>query len=117
MPRNWTKSIPGACGGTQGDGWPSSAPGTESREHWCLLERPLEFPDVARPGAAPQQLDVVEADAIAQGVVGEVQDVVGLMVGGVEFEEMEPLVDGLGETEFPHEQLDGADAAAGDGPG
>jgi hypothetical protein len=53
--------------------------------------------------------------AVAQRVVGEVQDVVGLMVGEVELEQMESLVDGLGEAEFPHEQLDGADAAAGDG--
>ena len=63
------------------------------------------------------QLDVVEAGAVAQGVVGEVQDVVTLVVGEVELEQVEPLVDGLGEAELPDEQLDGADAAAGDGPG
>ena len=63
------------------------------------------------------QFDVVEAGAVAQGVVGEVQDVVGLVVGEVELEQVESLVDGLGEAELADEQLDGADAAAGDGPG
>ena len=42
---------------------------------------------------------------------------VRLVVGEVELQQMEPLVDGLGQAEPPHEQLDGADAAAGDRPG
>jgi hypothetical protein len=36
----------------------------------------IEVDDVVAP-----QLDVVEAGAVAQGVAGEVQDVVGLMIG------------------------------------
>ena len=63
------------------------------------------------------QLDVVEAGAVAQGVVGEVQDVVRLVVREVELEQVEPLVDGLGESELADQQLDGADAAAGDAAG
>ena len=63
------------------------------------------------------QLDVVEAGAVAEGVVGEVQDVVGLVVGEVELEQVEPLVDGLGQSELADHQMDGADAAAGDAPG
>ena len=63
------------------------------------------------------QFDVVEAGAVAQGVVGEVQDVVSLVVGEVELEQVESLVDGLGQAELPDQELDGADAAAGDGPG
>ena len=63
------------------------------------------------------QFDVVEAGAVAEGVVGEVQDVVGLVIGEVELEQVEPLVDGLGEPEFADQELDGADAAAGDGAG
>ena len=63
------------------------------------------------------QFDVLEAGAVAQGVVGDVEDVVGLVVGQVELEQVESLVDGLGQAEFADQELDGADAAAGDGPG
>src|SRR5262249_20939100 len=63
------------------------------------------------------QLNIVEAGPVAQRVVGEVQDMVGLMVGQVELEQVEPLVDGLSEAEVPHEPLDGGGGAAGDRPG
>ena len=63
------------------------------------------------------QFDVVEAGAVAEGVVGEVEDVVTLVIGEVVLEQVESLVDGLGEPELPDEQLDGADATAGDGLG
>src|SRR3954451_10625849 len=60
----------------------------------------VEEDDVVAP-----QLDVVEAGAVAQGVVGEVEDVVTLVVGEVELEQLEPLVDGLGESEFADQEL------------
>ncbi len=41
---------------------------------------------------------------------------VGLGVGEVELEQVEPLVDGLGQSELADHQMDGADAAAGDRP-
>ena len=59
------------------------------------------------------QFDVVEAGAVAEGVVGEVEDVVGLVIGEVELEQVESFVDGLGEAELLDQELDGADAAAG----
>jgi hypothetical protein len=34
----------------------------------------------------------------------------------VELEPLEPVVDGLGPAEFPHHQMKGAEAAAGDRP-
>jgi hypothetical protein len=61
------------------------------------------------------QFDVVEAGAIAEGVVGEVEDVIGLVIGEVELEQVESVVDGLREAEFPQQELDGTDAARGDG--
>src|SRR5207249_3755134 len=61
------------------------------------------------------QFDVVEAGAIAEGIVGEVEDVVTLMIGEVELEQVEALVDRLGQAEFLHQEMDAADAAAGDG--
>ncbi len=63
------------------------------------------------------QFDVVEASAVAEGVVGEVEDVIGLVVGEVELGQVEPLVDDFGEAELADERLDGADAAVGDRAG
>ena len=40
---------------------------------------------------------------------------VTLVVREVELEQVEPFVDRLGEPEFPHEELNGADPTAGDG--
>src|ERR671917_1408034 len=42
---------------------------------------------------------------------------VRLVLGEVELQQAEPPVDGRGQAELPHEQLDGSDAAAGDRPG
>jgi hypothetical protein len=61
------------------------------------------------------QLDVVETGAVAQGVVGEVEDVITLVIREVILQQVESFVNGLGEPEFPHEKLNGADPAAGDG--
>ncbi len=63
------------------------------------------------------QFDIVEAGAVAQGVVGEVQDMVSLVVGELELEQGEPLVVGLGQPEFPYQQLNGTDPAARDRAG
>jgi hypothetical protein len=43
--------------------------------------------------------------------------VVTLVIREVVLEQMESFVDGLGQPELPHEELDGTDAAAGDAPG
>ena len=63
------------------------------------------------------QFDVVEASAVAQCVVGEVQNVVTLVIREVVLEQVESLIDGLSEPEFPHEELNGPNAPAGDGLG
>ena len=63
------------------------------------------------------QFDVLEAGAVAQGVVGDVEDVVGLVVGQVELEQVQALVDGVDEAELAGQGVDGADAAVGDAAG
>ncbi len=63
------------------------------------------------------QLDVVEAGAIAEGVVGKVEDVIGLMIGEVVLEEVESFIDGLGQFEVLDQELDAADAAEGEAAG
>ena len=57
------------------------------------------------------QLDVLEAGAFAKGVVGEVQHMVGFMEGEVEFEQLQPLVDGVNEAELADQGMNGSDAA------
>src|SRR5208283_2764735 len=47
------------------------------------------------------QFQVLQASAVAQGVVGKGQDVVGLMVREVELEQVQATVDGVDEAEAP----------------
>ncbi len=61
------------------------------------------------------EVDVLKAGAVAQSVVGDVEDVVGLVIGQMDFQEVETLVDGLWESELVCEHVDGPDAAVGDG--
>ncbi len=48
---------------------------------------------------------------MAKGVVGDVEDVVGLVVGQVDAEKVQSRVDGLNESELPCEGMDGTNAA------
>jgi hypothetical protein len=63
------------------------------------------------------QFEVLQAGALAQGVVGEGQDVVGLMVGEVELEQVEVAVDGVDEADLARQGVKGTDAAAADAAG
>ena len=61
------------------------------------------------------QFDVLQTGAVTQGVVGDVENVVGLVIGQVDLQEVKSLVDGLDQTEVAGQGMDGADAAVGDG--
>jgi hypothetical protein len=61
----------------------------------------------------PPQFEVIQAALVAQHVVGQVQHVVRLLIRPIDLEQMQPLVDGLGEPEFADELLDQPDAAVG----
>ena len=58
----------------------------------------------------------MQAGAVAQGVVGEVEDVIRLVVGQVDLEQVQPAVDGLGQAQLAHQEVDGADTAVADAP-
>lgn len=62
-----------------------------------------------------QELDVVERPAPAQDVVGDVENVIGLVIGPVLLEQHQPLVDQVGQTERLHEVVHDPDAAVRDG--
>lgn len=68
--------------------------------------------DAARPEGIEEgsvvaaEFDVREAGAVAECVVGDVQDVVGLVIREVDFQEVEAFVDGLGQTKSVGEQVD-----------
>ncbi len=60
------------------------------------------------------QFDVLQTDAVAQGVVGEVEHVIGFVIGQVQLEQMQTLIDRLDQTVASRQQMHGADAAAVD---
>ncbi len=60
------------------------------------------------------QFDVLKAGAFAQGVVGQVENVVGFVVGQVNLEEHQTPIDGIDQTEATCQQVHGADAAVSD---
>src|SRR5207249_1242170 len=45
------------------------------------------------------QVHVLQTGAFAQGVVGKVEDVIGLVVGQMQLQQVQPLVDGVGQSE------------------
>ena len=46
------------------------------------------------------QFEVLQAGAVAQGVVGEVEDVVGLVIGQMDLEQVQAVVDGVDQAEL-----------------
>jgi hypothetical protein len=61
------------------------------------------------------QFDVLKAGAVAQCVVSDVEDVIGLVIREMDFQEVETLVNGLGQPELVCEPVDGPDAAVNNG--
>ena len=60
------------------------------------------------------QFEILQTGAVAQRVVGEVEDMIGFVVGKMELEQMEPFVDGLDESAASGQEVNGPDAAVGD---
>ena len=85
------------------------AGGGRVRERW----RP-EAVEEHRVGAAG--LDVLQASAAAQRVVGDVQHMVGLVVGPVDLEQLDRRVDLAGQADRLDEAGDHPDATMGDPP-
>ncbi len=63
------------------------------------------------------QFEVLQTGAVAQGVVGQVEDMIGLVVGQMDFEQVQVVVDGVDEADASGQQVDGADAAVGQAAG
>jgi hypothetical protein len=62
-----------------------------------------------------QNLQVLQAGPAAEDVVGDVQHVVRFVIGQMDLEQVQCLVDGLGEFDLPCQQMHRTDAAAGNG--
>ena len=60
------------------------------------------------------QLDVIQHLATAEQVVRDVENVVGLAVGPVTIQDLQPAIDGARQTDRVRELMDDTDAAAGD---
>ena len=63
-----------------------------------------------------EQFQVFQTPAPGQQVVGNVEHMVAVVVGEVEFQQAEMAVDRLGESELADQQVHGPDAAGGHGP-
>jgi len=62
------------------------------------------------------QFDVFQAGAVAQGVVGQVEHVIRLVVRTMDFQQMQPAVDALHKANLAGQLMHDADAAHADGP-
>ncbi len=75
--------------------------------------------DTARPQGIQQdfvvaeQFQVLQTRAAAQRQIGQRQHMVRFMIGQVDFQQFQALVDGFGEAEPAGESVDQADAATG----
>ncbi len=63
------------------------------------------------------ECDILQASAVTEGVVSDVEDVVGIVVGQVLLKQVQSLVDGVNESELSGQGVEGADTAVGDGAG
>src|SRR5205823_3113392 len=61
------------------------------------------------------QLQVLQAGAAAQGVVGQVEYVIGFMINHTNFEHVQTLVDGVDQANLTRQQMQGTDTAIGHG--
>ena len=61
------------------------------------------------------EFDLLQAGAVAQGVVGDVEDVVGFVIRQMQLEEMEAFVDRLDQAHTPGQGMERSDSAAADG--
>jgi hypothetical protein len=56
------------------------------------------------------QFEVLQAGAVAQRVVGQVEYMIGLVVRQVNLEQVQFFIDGVDEADAPRQKMDGADA-------
>ena len=90
------------------------------------LEAPAEITGRGRiwdaPGAegvqemdvVTAQLDVLQTIAIAQGVVSQIEHMIGFVIRQMNLEKLESFVDGVNEADASGQQVKGAHAAVGD---
>ena len=55
----------------------------------------------------------MQAGAVAQGVVGEVEHVIGLVIGQMNLEQVQLVIDGIDQADLAGQDVKGADAAMG----
>ena len=78
---------------------------------------PLGAQGVEEDLVVASQFDVFQPSAVAQGVVGQVQHVIRLVIGHVDFQQVQAAVDGVDQSDLlcqPMHQADAAGANAAD---
>ncbi len=66
-------------------------------------------------GVVAAQFKILDAGAAAHDVVGNIEDMIGLVIGHMHLEQVQTMIDGLGEAELLGHEMDGAEAAIADG--
>jgi hypothetical protein len=107
---------------------PGFVDGAPQRHDILFTEAASEVPGGGRVADAPRpegievdpvdapDLEVFEAVAARQRVVGYVQDVVALVIPRLPLQKVEALVDIVDQSGLPGHEVDGSDAAGRDGP-
>ena len=60
-----------------------------------------------------RNLDVLQTGAVAQGIVSDVEHMIGFVIRQVDLEQVDVVVDGVNEADASSEQVKGAKAAVG----
>src|SRR5260370_18741227 len=59
------------------------------------------------------ELDVFQTSTIAQGVISDIEDMIRFVVGPMDLQQVQALIDGFDQSELAGEQVHGADATIG----
>jgi hypothetical protein len=81
------------------------------------IGNPASVQGIEEDSVIAAELDVLQMSAVAQGVVSDIEDVIGFMVRPTLLQDWEPLVDGVNETDLASQQMHGANAAKGQAAG
>src|SRR5208283_1003553 len=60
------------------------------------------------------KLEILQTGAAAEGVVADVEHMVRVLVGNMDLQQLQPLVERFDQTETLRQQVDGSNAATGD---
>src|SRR5262249_28073998 len=70
---------------------------------------------IEKDGIVAAQLDVLQTGALTEGVVGDIEDMIGLVIGQVDLEQVQAPVEGVDQAELAGQGVGGGGAGGGQG--